>query len=88
VVHAHHVKKGKPDPETFLLAADNIGMPIEKCLVFEDSLTGAHTAANAGCSAIIVTTTHSQEEFDAFGHIIKFISDFTGLTLEEIGVNN
>jgi HAD superfamily hydrolase (TIGR01509 family) len=86
VVHAHHVKKGKPDPETFLLAAASIDIPIEDCLVFEDSLTGAHTAANAGCSTIIVTTTHSQEEFDSFSHIIKFISDFSRITLDKIGV--
>jgi len=76
IFHAGDVKKGKPDPEVFLLAADSLGLKPENCIVFEDSITGAAAAQNAGCAAIIVTTTHKEEEFAAFDHILKFVPDF------------
>ncbi len=84
IIHARHVSKGKPDPETFVMAAQTIGIPVRNCLVFEDSLAGARTAKNAGCHAIIVTSTHAREEFQEFDHILKFINDFSEITLKEI----
>jgi len=84
VVHARNVEKGKPDPETFIRAAQSIEVPIDRCLVFEDSLAGARTARNAGCETVIITTTHTKEEFTEFDHILKFIEDFSELTLKEI----
>ena len=84
VIHARKVTMGKPNPETFILAARSIGVPVSRCLVFEDSLTGAHTARNAGCATIIVTSTHQQQEFEQFDHILKFIDDFSELTFEEV----
>lgn len=84
IIHARHVSKGKPDPETFVMAAQTIGIPVRNCLVFEDSLAGAQTARNAGCQAVIVTSTHAREEFQEFDHILKFINDFSEITLKEI----
>lgn len=84
IIHARHVSKGKPDPETFVMAAQTIGVPVRNCLVFEDSLAGAKTAKNAGCHAVIVTSTHAREEFQEFDHILKFINDFSEITLKEI----
>jgi beta-phosphoglucomutase len=84
VFHSGHVTKGKPDPEIFLKAAASLGLPTEECLVFEDSVTGAETAKRAGCKAIIVTTTHTPEEFRHFNHILAFIPDFRGLTTERM----
>src|SRR5688572_5452938 len=37
LITAEDVKRGKPDPEGFLLAARRLGVPIEQCLVIEDS---------------------------------------------------
>ncbi|MEM6963506.1 MAG: HAD family phosphatase [Bacteroidota bacterium] len=77
IYHSGNVSRGKPDPEVYQKAAQALGVPIEKCIVFEDSITGAATAKNAGCPTVIVTTTHAAEEFAHFDHILKFISDFT-----------
>jgi len=71
------VKKGKPDPEVFLLGAEALQIPPEDCVVFEDSITGAAAAKNAGAAAIIVTTTHEEKEFIEFDHILGFIKDFS-----------
>lgn len=77
VFHAGSVQKGKPDPEIFIKAAASMNLSPADCLVFEDSVSGAATAKNAGCKAIIVTTTHSVEEFAHFDHILQFVKDYT-----------
>jgi len=40
IVSGDMVSKGKPDPESFLLAASKINIPPEKCLVIEDGISG------------------------------------------------
>ena len=82
VLHSDSVTKGKPHPEIFIKAAQGLGLNAQECLVFEDSLTGAETALNASCPAIIVTTTHAQEEFAAFPHIRRFISNYLDIDLQ------
>ena len=85
IFHSGDVQNGKPHPEVFLKVADAMKIPIEDCVVFEDSVAGAETALNAGCKAVIVTTTHSKEEFAHFPHIIKFIDNYDEINLAEIG---
>lgn len=84
VYHAHSVQKGKPDPEIFALGADAMGVSLADCIVFEDSVTGAEAARRAGSKAIIVTTTHAEAEFAAFDHILAFIKDYQGVTLDAL----
>lgn len=81
VVHAGHVKRGKPDPEVFEKAADAMGLPLEKCIIFEDSPTGAEAAQRGGAQSVIVTTTHERQEFAHLDNVLLFISDFSGLRL-------
>lgn len=52
IVDAGQVKQGKPNPETFLTAADMIGFPPSQCLVFEDSAAGVQAAIAAGMRAV------------------------------------
>ncbi len=84
VLHSEHVNLGKPNPEIFLKSAHNLGVPIDQCLVFEDSVVGAETALNAGCQAVIVTSTHDEEEFKHFPNIIKYITDYQNLNINSL----
>ncbi|MEY3050816.1 MAG: hypothetical protein RLY31_601 [Bacteroidota bacterium] len=84
VFHAGHVRRGKPDPEIFRLAADSFGVSPADCLVFEDSPTGVATAANFGSRAVVLTTTHPPEEFRQLSHVAACIPDYTGLTLSQL----
>jgi mannitol-1-/sugar-/sorbitol-6-phosphatase len=54
LITAEDVQRGKPDPEGFLLAARRLGVPIEQCLVFEDSPAGVTAAKAAGAHVAIV----------------------------------
>src|SRR5262249_33130256 len=40
VVSAEDTQRGKPDPQVFQLAAERLGMPAERCVVFEDAVAG------------------------------------------------
>lgn len=84
VVHSGLVDKGKPDPEVFEKVAKELGVSLDKSLVFEDSPTGAKTSINAGCQTIILTTTHDKTEFEAFSNIKLFLNDYQNLTVEYI----
>lgn len=83
VIDAKMVTKGKPDPEVFLLVAEQLGLDPTDCLVFEDSPTGAEAARRAGMPAVILTTTHTRDEFARFDHILQFAADFTGMRPED-----
>ena len=54
VVTAEDVVHGKPAPDLFLLAAERIAVPPQKCLVFEDSLLGIEAAHRAEMGAVLV----------------------------------
>lgn len=76
VVHSGLVTKGKPDPQVFELVAQGLGVPIEECLIFEDSPTGVETARRAGCQVVVITTTHTPEEFEHFPNVLRFIDNY------------
>ncbi len=54
VVTPEDVTHGKPSPEMFLLAAKLMGVPPEKCLVFEDAKPGFDAAIAAGMQYVVV----------------------------------
>jgi HAD superfamily hydrolase (TIGR01509 family) len=51
------VERSKPDPQGYQLAAARISVPIEDCLIIEDSITGATAAIASG--AYLLGVTHS-----------------------------
>ncbi len=54
LITAEEVRRGKPDPEGFLLAANRLGVRIDECLVFEDSPAGVAAAKASGAHVAIV----------------------------------
>lgn len=54
VITGRDVQNGKPAPDIFLLAAEKIGLPPEKCVVFEDSFNGIRAAYAAGTFPIMI----------------------------------
>lgn len=76
VVDGGEVKKGKPDPETFLTLADKLKLKPRDCVVFEDSLLGEEAARRAGMAVVAVTTSHRADEFR---HAALAVRDFRGL---------
>jgi HAD superfamily hydrolase (TIGR01509 family) len=54
VIGSDQIKRGKPDPDLFLHAAEVMGVPPSRCLVFEDAEPGFAAAKAAGMAYIDV----------------------------------
>jgi HAD superfamily hydrolase (TIGR01509 family) len=52
LVCAGDYRRGKPDPEPFLTAAQRLGIAPEHCLVFEDTEMGIESATTAGMASV------------------------------------
>ena len=54
LVCAEDYRRGKPDPEAFLIAATRLGVKPKYCLVFEDADLGIEAATAAGMASVKV----------------------------------
>jgi beta-phosphoglucomutase family hydrolase len=61
IVTAEDVKRGKPDPEVFLTAAQRIDVEPSHAVVFEDALVGIAAAQAAGMRVVAVSTTEPKD---------------------------
>ena len=62
LVNGLDLKRLKPHPDIFLIAAERLDIPPENCLVVEDAISGVQAAKAAGCRCLGLMTTFSQEE--------------------------
>jgi beta-phosphoglucomutase family hydrolase len=83
IVSAEQVKKGKPDPEGFLLALKLLNKKTtqqikpQDCIVIEDSHWGLEAARNAGMHPVAVTNTYSADQLKPADKIIAGLSELT-----------
>lgn len=81
ILASEHVNTHKPDPEVYLKSAANLEVPVENCVVFEDSHSGVSAAINAEMSVVGVLTSHSKEELPPCQLYIK---DYNNLSAGDI----
>ncbi len=60
MVAGDEVTNGKPAPDMFLLAAERLGVPPERCIVIEDSPPGVQAGVAAGMHTIGVARTGAE----------------------------
>ena len=53
--------KSKPDPDTFIQAAERLGAPPGYCIVVEDAVAGVQAGKAAGMPVVAVTNTCARE---------------------------
>lgn len=58
VLSNQDIKKSKPDPEIYLIAAKKLGLRPDECMVVEDNEKGVKAAKAAGCSLMVVNSTN------------------------------
>ncbi len=82
IVSADRITQGKPHPMCYLLAAKDLGVDPENCIVFEDSFHGIQSGNDAGMKVIGLSTTNSEESIK--DKVWKVISDFNNFTLKNL----
>ena len=81
IVPVDEICNGKPHPEGFLRAAEQLGVAQKECLVFEDTRPGIEAGVNAGMQVVALLTTAS-------AHHLKhrpLILDFRDVTVQPDG---
>ena len=78
-VTAERVKRGKPEPDAFLLGAELLGLAPEACVVVEDAAAGVLAGLNAGSHVIAVNVPADSPRLDE--------ADFVLTTLEALAVS-
>lgn len=81
---AADVKRGKPDPESFLISAARLGVEPANSLVFEDAFFGFEAARRAGMKAVGLTTVNSAEDIMKTGSVVEVHSDYTSMQPDEL----
>jgi HAD superfamily hydrolase (TIGR01509 family) len=81
VLAREDVARGKPEPDLFLLAAERLGVPPERCCVFEDSWAGFEAARRAGMAVFAIGTPHDHTPPP---YVISAHADFRTVRLEDI----
>ncbi|MBY0517748.1 MAG: HAD-IA family hydrolase [Bacteriovoracaceae bacterium] len=76
LISINDVKKGKPDPEGYLMAAEKLKVQPSACVVFEDTPAGISAGKNAGMKVIGVLSSFKKEELNCE----HAISDYSSLS--------
>jgi beta-phosphoglucomutase family hydrolase len=76
-VSGDHVKRGKPNPDIFIMAAEKCRIDPKNCLVVEDTLVGVKAARAAGMAVVAITTTCERYEFEEADMVIDSFNEIS-----------
>ncbi|MBS7239099.1 MAG: HAD family phosphatase [Acetatifactor sp.] len=62
LISATQVKEGKPSPDIYLYACEQLGVSPEDCIAVEDSPNGVLSAYRAGCKVVMVPDQTEPDE--------------------------
>ncbi|MEO1645956.1 MAG: HAD family phosphatase [Chloroflexota bacterium] len=82
---ADNVPNGKPAPDVYLYAAEQLGVAPDKCLALEDSPNGARSAVAAGMTCFAIPDSHSSpEKFEGItSHVYENLVDVLAVLKED-----
>jgi len=78
ITDGYDIRKSKPDPEVFLLAAKRMGYLPNECVVVEDAVAGIEAAHAAGMKALGIGTAERLTKAD------KVINNLSEITVDEL----
>ena len=86
IISTEDVVNGKPHPESFLRACENVkridySITPASCLVIEDSFHGVHAAKAAGMKCLAVTNSYAREHLSEADLIVESL---VGLSLGQL----
>jgi beta-phosphoglucomutase-like phosphatase (HAD superfamily) len=85
IVYDDGMTPGKPAPDLFLKAAQNLGLLARECVVIEDSLSGIQAAHAAGIGHIVaLSPAQHQTQFEAIEGVNAVVEDLSQIPREEL----
>ena len=85
IVSGEDVKRNKPAPDMFLVTVEKLGIPVYKCVAFEDSVIGVQSAKNAGMLCVArASEWTSQESLLSAGADFVFQNDWDGILASDV----
>ncbi len=69
------ITESKPSPQTFLRAAQKIGLAPGRCAVVEDAVQGVQAARAAGMAVVAVTTTRRREDLAQADRVVESLAE-------------
>jgi sugar-phosphatase len=87
LVAADDVREGKPSPEGYLVAAQQLGVVPSRCIVFEDTPPGVEAGRSSGASVIALATTFPKKALAAADTVlptlasVRIVQARAGLTI-------
>lgn len=78
IIDGYKATKSKPDPQVFVMGADEMGVPHNECIVFEDAESGVEAALNGGFYAVGIGSPEN------LGHAHLVIPNFIGQDFNSI----
>jgi beta-phosphoglucomutase len=86
-VTGEEVVEGKPAPETFLKAAEKLGLSPDYCAVVEDAVQGVEAGKAAGMPVVAVTTTRDRAALSAADIVVDSLDELTAKDFENLFIN-
>ena len=78
IVTGRDVRRGKPDPQVFSIAAARLALDPGSCAVVEDAAAGVAAANAAGMTSIaLVSTGHTRAELAAADHTVESLRELS-----------
>jgi len=84
VVSAQLNLKGKPEPDIFTTACDNLEVEYKKAIVVEDAVSGVQAGAKGGFGLVLGIARENNESELLKNGADRVISDFSEITLDDL----
>lgn len=75
IVAGDEIERGKPAPDIFLAAAEALAVPIDRCVVVEDSPAGVGAGIAAGAGVVAVARQPEHRAVLADAHVLVDVLD-------------
>jgi len=75
IITGNDIKKGKPNPDVFLLACGRLGLEPHECMVFEDAVLGVEAAGRANMRCVGIDRYQKPERLVKASLVVSDLSE-------------
>lgn len=80
-VSGSEIANGKPHPEIFLTAADQLGLSVAECVVFEDATSGVQAAKSGGFYCVGIDRNEQPDRLAGADVLVSDLGELDAATL-------